>query len=896
MRRDQRKNGGNLLVKYTYMFGAGQTEGKSDMRNLLGGKGANLAEMANLNIPVPPGFTITTEACTHYLANKGLTDEMHAEILAAVEKLEKTTGKKIGDDTDPLLVSVRSGARISMPGMMDTVLNLGLNDKSVEGLSAKTENPRFAYDCYRRFISMFSDVVLNIEFNKFEKELEAQKKKSNVESDTDLSVDDLKEIIAASKKIVKKEMNFDFPQEPEKQLFMAINAVFDSWNSQRAITYRKINDIPGDWGTAVNVQSMVYGNMGDMSGTGVAFTRNPSTGENNFFGEYLINAQGEDVVAGIRTPSEISTLSEKIPAAYKQLIDICKTLEKHFKDMQDIEFTIEEGKLYMLQTRTGKRTAKSATKIAVDMVEEGLIDKKTAIMRITPAQIDQLLHPMIDPGCRQNVIAKGLPASPGAAVGKVVFTPEDAEEMAEAGEKVILVRTETSPEDIGGMFVAEGVLTVRGGMTSHAAVVGRGMGKPCVVGCGDITISESDDKKFFVGNMTIHEFDFITIDGSTGNVILGQVSLIPPEISEDIEILLGWADEVRTLGVRANADTPEDAQKALDLGAEGIGLCRTEHMFFDDERIPVVRDMILSDTEEERKKYLAKLLPMQKEDFLGILRVMQGKPVTIRYLDPPLHEFLPKVYELKEELDELKKSNAAAAEIKEVESMIDRVVNLHELNPMLGHRGCRLGLTYPEIYNMQTYAVIEAACELQKEGIAVYPELMIPLVGHVRELELVKTNVVCTAQKVMEKYGVTVEYTVGTMIELPRATMTADQIAREADFFSFGTNDLTQTTFGFSRDDVAKFIPLYIEDHILPEDPFVSIDREGVGELMRIGVEKGKSTKPDLHMGICGEHGGEPSSIHFAYSLGLDYVSCSPYRVPIARLVAAQATIENENK
>nr|WP_318785030.1 pyruvate, phosphate dikinase [Methanimicrococcus sp. At1] len=882
------------MVKYTYMFGAGQTEGKSDMRNLLGGKGANLAEMANLNIPVPPGFTITTEACTHYLANKGLTDEMHTEILAAVEKLEKSSGKKLGDNADPLLVSVRSGARISMPGMMDTVLNLGLNDVSVEGLSAKTENPRFAYDCYRRFISMFGDVVLGIEFNKFEKALEARKKKSGIESDTDLSVEDLKEIIAASKKIVQDEKGFDFPQEPEKQLFMAINAVFASWNSQRAITYRKINSIPGDWGTAVNVQSMVYGNMGDMSGTGVAFTRNPSTGENKFFGEYLINAQGEDVVAGIRTPSEISTLEKKIPDAYKQLIDICQSLEKHFKDMQDIEFTIEEGKLYMLQTRSGKRTAKSATKIAVDMVEEGLIDKKTAINRVTPAQIDQILHPMIDPSCEQKVIAKGLPASPGAAVGKVVFTPEDAEERVGAGEKVILVRTETSPEDIGGMYVAEGVLTVRGGMTSHAAVVGRGMGKPCVVGCGDITISESEDKKFFVGDLTINELDYITIDGSTGSVILGEMPLIPPEISEEIEVLLGWADEIRTLGVRTNADTPEDAQKALELGAEGIGLCRTEHMFFEEDRIPVVRDMILAESKEARELQLAKLLPMQRKDFTEILRVMQGKPVTIRYLDPPLHEFLPKVYELKEDLDKLKEKGASKDEIEKIEKMIDRVVNLHELNPMLGHRGCRLGITYPEIYNMQTRAIIEAACSLHKEGIVVKPEIMIPLVGHVRELEITKKDVNETAKKVMDECGVSIEYTVGTMIELPRATMTADQIAKEADFFSFGTNDLTQTTFGFSRDDVAKFIPLYIEKGILPEDPFVAIDQEGVGELMKIGVQKGKSAKPELKMGICGEHGGEPSSIRFAYSLGLNYVSCSPYRVPIARLVAAQATIENE--
>jgi len=877
------------------MFGAGQTEGKSNMKDLLGGKGANLAEMANLNIPVPPGFTITTEACTHYLAVKGLTDEMRGEILKAVKELEKSTGKKLGDAKDPLLVSVRSGARISMPGMMDTVLNLGLNDQSVIGLANKTENARFAFDCYRRFISMFGDVVLGIEFNVFEKVLEKRKESSKAASDTDLSAEDLKVLVNEFKEIVKKEKGFDFPQEPEKQMFMAIDAVFDSWNSQRAITYRKINNIPGDWGTAVNVQSMVYGNMGDMSGTGVAFTRDPSTGENKFFGEYLINAQGEDVVSGIRTPAEISTLEKKIPAAYKQLVDICQTLEKHFKDMQDIEFTIEESKLYMLQTRGGKRTARAAAKIAVDMVEEGLIDKKTAIMRVTPAQINQLLHPMIDPSVKQNVIAKGLPASPGAAVGKVVFTPEDAEKMKEMGEKIILVRTETSPEDIGGMYVAEGVLTVRGGMTSHAAVVGRGMGKPCVVGCGEITISP-EDKKFFVGNIEIKELDFITIDGSTGCVIMGEMPLIPPEISPEIEVLLGWADAVRDLGVRTNADTPEDAQKALDLGAEGIGLCRTEHMFFEENRIPVVRAMIMSETKEEREKYLEILLPMQREDFLGILRVMQGKPVTIRYLDPPLHEFLPKVYELQELLADLKCKNAPQEEITKIGNMIHRVVNLHELNPMLGHRGCRLGITYPEIYNMQTRAIFEAACQLVKEGVVVKPEIMIPLVGHVKELEITRKDVEETAAQVMKECGITIDYTIGTMIELPRAVITADKIAVHADFFSFGTNDLTQTTFGFSRDDVAKFLPLYIEHDVLPEDPFAVLDREGVGELMDIGVKRGRATKPGLKIGICGEHGGEPHSIRFAYEIGLDYVSCSPYRVPIARLTGAQAAIEKADK
>ena len=883
------------MSQYVYMFGAGQTEGKSDMKNLLGGKGANLAEMANLGIPVPPGFTISTEACTLYLGEGGYPKEIETEILKAVDKLEKSTGKKIGDKKDPLLVSVRSGARASMPGMMDTVLNLGLNDESVIGLAEKTGNMRFAYDCYRRFISMFGDVVLEVEFDKFEKKLEEEKKKNKIKSDTDLTVENLKSLVETYKKIIKENKGFDFPQDPEKQLFMTINAVFDSWNTQRAVIYRKLNNIPDDWGTAVNVQSMVYGNKGNTSGTGVAFTRNPSTGENKFFGEYLINAQGEDVVAGIRTPSEISTLRDRIPAAYDQLIGICKKLETHFKDMQDIEFTIEDSTLFMLQTRTGKRTASSAAKIAVDMVNEGLIDKKTAVMRVTPAQIDQLLHPMIDPTAKQNIIAKGLPASPGAAVGKVVFTPEDAERMKENGDKVILVRTETSPEDIGGMYVSEGVLTVRGGMTSHAAVVGRGMGKPCVVGCGEITIYP-DEKKFFVGSIEIKELDYITIDGSTGCVIMGQMPLIPPSISEDIEILLGWADEFRELGVRANADNPVDAQKALDLGAQGIGLCRTEHMFFEEDRIPVVRDMILSDTKEEREKHLAKLLPMQREDFIGILRVMQGKPVTIRYLDPPLHEFLPKVYELQEKLLELKMSNAKQEEIAKITTMINRVVNLHELNPMLGHRGCRLGLTYPEIYNMQTRAIFEAACQLKKEGVVVLPEIMIPLVGDVKELEITKKDVQETAKRVMEECGIEIDYTVGTMIELPRACIAADKIAQEAEFFSFGTNDLTQTAFGFSRDDVAKFIPLYIEDGILPEDPFAVIDQEGVGELMHIGITKGRKTKPNLKIGICGEHGGEPHSIRFAYEIGLDYVSCSPYRVPIARLVSAQATLDKNNK
>lgn len=881
------------MSKYVYFFGANQTEGKSKMRELLGGKGAGLAEMAQMGITVPPGFTITTEVCTMYQENSDYPDTVKKQIYEAIEKLEKAIGKKLGDDTDPLLVSVRSGARVSMPGMMDTVLNLGLNDKSVEGLAKKTENPRFAYDCYRRFISMFGDVVLSIDFNEFEKILESLKKEKKVDSDTELKVEDLKYLIDAYKKIIQEQKGFSFPQNPKDQLFMAINAVFDSWKNPRAEIYRSLNNIPGDWGTAVNVQSMVYGNMGDTSGTGVAFTRNPSTGENRFFGEYLINAQGEDVVAGIRTPSEINTLREKIPHAYEQLVDICEKLERHFKDMQDIEFTIQEGKLYMLQTRAGKRTATAATKIAVDMVREGLVDRKTALMRITPDQINQLLHPMIDPSAKLNVVGKGLPASPGAAVGKIVFTPENAESLKEQGVKTILVRLETSPDDIGGMHAAEGILTVRGGMTSHAAVVGRGMGKPCVVGCGEIVI-DMDNKKFTLGGMTFCEGEELTIDGSTGNVIQGAVALIDHEMDKDIVELLSWADDYRKLGVCANADTPEDAAKAIELGAEGIGLCRTEHMFFDEERIPVVRAMILADTAEDRKKYLKKILPMQKEDFKSILKVMAGKPVTIRYLDPPLHEFLPNMSDLEKEMAYLKLKNASKEEKDRVHTIMDRVVALQEVNPMLGHRGCRLGITYPEIYNMQTYAVFEAACELKNEGVDVRPEIMIPLIGDVRELETTKNEVVRIAREIMKEYACDLPLIVGTMIELPRAALTADKIAKEADFFSFGTNDLTQTTFGFSRDDVAKFIPIYIERNILQQDPFSSIDVEGVGALMKIGLQKGRMTKPNLKVGICGEHGGDPASIKFAESIGIDYVSCSPYRVPIARLVAAQCEIEKE--
>ena len=863
------------------------------MKDLLGGKGANLAEMANLGVPVPPGFTITTEVCVLYLKYKNYPKEAFQQIEEAIDKLETLNNKKLGDAGDPLLVSVRSGARVSMPGMMDTVLNLGLTDKSVIELANKVNDERFAYDCYRRFISMFGDVVLGLDFEKFDSLIADKKKELRVESDTDLDAKSLKELAERFKEVIKLEKGFEFPQDPKVQLYMAIDAVFESWNNPRAITYRKLNGIDESWGTAVNVQTMVYGNRGDNSGTGVAFTRNPSTGEKRFFGEYLINAQGEDVVAGIRTPDFIDTLENKIPEAYKQLVDICQTLEAHFKDMQDIEFTIQEGKLYMLQTRTGKRTAAAAMKIATDMVSEGLIDKETAITRIKAEHIDLLLHPRIDPKAKLEVIAKGLPASPGAAVGKVVFTAEAAEAMSELGEKTILVRTETSPEDIGGMAAAQGFLTVRGGMTSHAAVVGRGMGKPCVVGCGAISI-DIKNGFFMVNSHTIREHEYITIDGSSGSVIVGKVELIDAEINKDLKKLLLWADEIRTLGVRTNADNPADAGLARELGAEGIGLCRTEHMFFGDDRIPVVREMILAEDEMSRKKALNKLLPMQKADFLGIFRSMEGFPVTIRLLDPPLHEFLPDKEELDAKLRELEASGDWQ-KIGDVKKIIQRVVSLKELNPMLGHRGCRLGITYPEIYDMQVRAIMEAACELAANGLQIVPEIMIPLVSLAKELSVTRDKVCKMADKVMGEKGIKIDYHVGTMIELPRAVITADKIAAEADFFSFGTNDLTQTTFGFSRDDVSKFVPIYQKAGIIEHDPFEVLDQEGVGELMKIGIQKGRSVKPNLQMGICGEHGGEPKSIHFAHKIGLNYVSCSPYRVPIARLVAAQSTIDSRN-
>src|ERR1035437_1162872 len=863
------------------------------MKDLLGGEGANLAEMANLGVPVPSGFTITTEVCVLYLKYKNYPKESFQQIEEAIAKLETLNNKKLGDSDDPLLVSVRSGARVSMLGMMDTVLNLGLTDKSVIELANKVNDERFAYDCYRRFISMFGDVVLGLDFEKFDSLIVDKNKKLRVESDTDLDAKSLKELAERFKKVIKLEKGFEFPQDPKVQLYMAIDAVFESWNNPRAITYRKLNGIDESWGTAVNVQTMVYGNRGDNSGTGVAFTRNPSTGEKRFFGEYLINAQGEDVVAGIRTPDFIDTLEDKIPEAYKQLVDICQTLEAHFKDMQDIEFTIQEGKLYMLQTRTGKRTAAAAMKIAKDMVFEGLIDKETAITRIKAEHIDLLLHPRIDPKAKLEVIAKGLPASPGAAVGKVVFTAEAAESMSELGEKTILVRTETSPEDIGGMAAAQGFLTVRGGMTSHAAVVGRGMGKPCVVGCGAISI-DIKSGLFMVNSHTIREHEYITIDGSSGSVIVGKVELIDAEINKDLKKLLLWADEIRTLGVRTNADNPADASLARELGAEGIGLCRTEHMFFGDDRIHVVREMILAEDEMSRKKALNKLLPMQKADFLGIFRSMEGFPVTIRLLDPPLHEFLPDKEELDAKLRELEASGDWQ-KIGDVKKIIQRVVSLKELNPMLGHRGCRLGITYPEIYDMQVRAIMEAACELAANGLRIVPEIMIPLVSLAKELSVTRDKVCKMADKVMGEKGIKLDYHVGTMIELPRAVITADKIAIEADFFSFGTNDLTQTTFGFSRDDVSKFVPIYQKAGIIEHDPFEVLDQEGVGELMKIGIQKGRSVKPNLPMGICGEHGGEPKSIYFAHKIGLNYVSCSPYRVPIARLVTAQSTIDSRN-
>jgi pyruvate,orthophosphate dikinase len=905
------------MSKKVYSFGGGSSEGSSDMRNLLGGKGANLAEMSNIKIPVPAGFTITTEVCTEYYDNnRKIPSGLDKEVASALAKVEKIMNTKFGDPDNPLLLSVRSGARVSMPGMMDTVLNLGLNEQTVQGIIKKTGNPRFGWDSYRRFIQMYGDVVMDLkpadknEEDPFEVEMEKLKKSKGYSNDLELTVEDLKELVKRFKALVKSRLKRNFPDDPHEQLWEAIKAVFWSWNNDRAILYRKMNGFDDAWGTAVTVQSMVFGNMGDRCATGVAFTRDPSTGEKAFYGEYLINAQGEDVVAGIRTPQQITmagskrwakenkvsekerkekfpSLQEYMPDAYRQLEKVYLQLEKHYKDMQDIEFTIQSEKLWMLQTRTGKRTAAAAVNIAVDMVKEKLIDKKTAVMRVEPASIDQLLHPTFDPKAAKEVIAKGLPASPGAATGRVVFHADDAEELSKKGEKVILVRIETSPEDLKGMNAAQGILTQRGGMTSHAAVVARGMGKCCVSGCGAISINYSE-KKMKTGNYVINEGDYLSLNGSTGEVMIGQVKTIDARLSGNFATIIEWADEFRKLKIRTNADTPKDAKKARDFGAEGIGLCRTEHMFFEGERIRAVREMILADSLTGRKKALKKLLPMQRKDFMGILKEMQGFGVTIRLLDPPLHEFVPHDMESQEEM-----AKEMGISLEEVTA---KVKALHEFNPMLGHRGCRLGITYPEITEMQARAIFEAACELKKKGVDVKPEVMVPLVGTVKELSMQKKIIVETAEKVMAEKKVKVNYEVGTMIEVPRAALLADEIAAEASFFSFGTNDLTQMTFGYSRDDAGSFLPEYVEKKILPVDPFTVLDRAGVGMLVQMAVEKGRGVKKNLKIGICGEHGGDPDSVEFCHISGLDYVSCSPFRVPVARLAAAQAAIKNSSK
>ena len=882
-----------LTPKYVYLF----NEGKAEMKDLLGGKGANLAEMSNIGLPVPPGFTITTEACIEfYKVGKKFPAGMEEQVMEKVKVLEEQIGKKFGDAEKPLLVSVRSGAVISMPGMMDTVLNLGLNDRTVEGLAASTGNRRFAYDCYRRFLQMFGDVVLGIDHHKFEVILENQKALRKVQYDHQLTAEDWKDVIDQYKKIIERETGEPFPQDPIKQLFRAIYAVFNSWNNERAIVYRKVHKIPDDLGTAVNVQTMVFGNMGEDCGTGVAFTRNPSTGEKVLYGEYLTNAQGEDVVAGIRTPQPIAKLEQEMPDVYRQFAETCQLLEKHYRDMQDIEFTIERGKLWMLQTRNGKRTAQAAIKIAVDMLEEGLISKEEAVLRVEPSQLDQLLHRRIDPAAELEVLAKGLPASPGSASGKVVFDADLAEKLGQEGEKVLLVRMETTPDDIHGIIAAQGVLTSRGGMTSHAAVVARGMGKPCVSGCEAIKIDYAQ-KQFKVDDVVVKEGDAISIDGSTGRVMLGEVPMIEPELSAEFQKLLQIADELRVLEVRANADTPEDAAKAREFGAQGIGLTRTEHMFMAQDRLPIVQKMILAAAYEEREAALNELLPMQQSDFYGILKAMQGLPVCIRLLDPPLHEFLPNAEELLVDITTLKLTGGDQQEIKEKEELLRKVRSLSEFNPMLGHRGCRLGITYPEIYEMQARAIFQATAQLVKEGYHVMPEVEIPLVMEEKELAFLKELVNKTAADVQQQYNVEFHYSVGTMIELPRAALLADEIAAHAQFFSFGTNDLTQTTFGFSRDDAeGKFMHHYTGHKILPESPFVVLDRRGVGKLMRMAVELGRKTRPDLLIGICGEHGGEPSSVEFCHQIGLDYVSCSPYRVPIARLAAAHAAVNNKDR
>lgn len=871
-----------MSKKFVYSF----DEGNKEMRSLLGGKGANLAEMTNIGLPVPQGFTITTEACNDYYDNDHkIVQEVLDQIDEKLKQLEKEQGKTLGCETNPLLVSVRSGAVFSMPGMMDTILNLGLNDTSVKGLVAATNNERFSYDSYRRFIQMFSDVAMEVPKYKFENVLDKVKEERGYGSDLGLTTEDLKLIVEEFKKIYKAEIGEDFPQDPKKQLMLAIEAVFRSWNNPRAIVYRKLNDIPGNLGTAVNIQSMVFGNMGMTSGTGVAFTRNPSTGENKLFGEYLINAQGEDVVAGIRTPQSIDTLKEEMPEMYEQFVKITHTLEAHYKDMQDIEFTIENGKLYILQTRNGKRTAKAAINVVVDLVNDGVIDKEEAIMRIEPNQLDQLLHPTFDTKALKDAkqLAKGLPASPGAAVGKVYFYAEDAVKQVKAGERVLLVRQETSPEDIEGMVSAEGILTARGGMTSHAAVVARGMGKCCVAGCGELRVDEAA-REIRVGDLVIKEGEYMSIDGSSGCVYLGQIPMTSVEVGGNFGVFMAWVDEIRDMMVRTNADNPRDAKKAIEFGAEGIGLCRTEHMFFEEDRIPAVRKMILADNVEDRVKALDSLLPFQREDFHGIFKAMEGRPCNVRLLDPPLHEFLPHedgaIAELAGQM------GIPASELKK------RVMDLDEFNPMLGHRGCRLAVTYPEICEMQARAIAQGAILAMKEGIDVKPEIMVPLIGTVNELKMLRPIIEETVDAELEKAGMKLDYTVGTMIEIPRACVTADEIAEVADFFSFGTNDLTQMGFGYSRDDAGKFLGEYVEKGVLEKDPFQVLDQKGIGKLVEMAVKLGRQTKPELKLGICGEHGGEPSSVEFCYNQGLNYVSCSPFRVPIARLAAAQATVK----
>ncbi len=868
------------MHKYVYLF----SEGNGNMRELLGGKGANLAEMTNLGMPVPQGFTISTEACTRYYEDgEKIAQDIEDQIYEYLKKMEEITGKKFGDPHNPLLVSVRSGSRASMPGMMDTILNLGLNDEVVESFAKITGNPRFAYDSYRRFIQMYSDVVMEVGKKYFEELIDEMKVEKGVKLDTELDADDLKKLAEQFKAEYKAKLGVDFPSDPREQLMGAVKAVFRSWNNQRAIVYRRMNDIPSSWGTAVNVQSMVFGNTGDESGTGVAFTRNPATGDPHLYGEFLMNAQGEDVVAGIRTPQSIDQLKEVMPEVYDQFAAIADKLEKHYKDMQDMEFTIEKGKLYMLQTRNGKRTAQAALKIAVDMVDEGMLTKEEAIMKVEPKQLDALLHPQFDAESLKAAtpVTKGLPASPGAACGKVYFTAAEAVAAAQDGNKVVLVRLETSPEDIEGMAAAQGVMTVRGGMTSHAAVVARGMGTCCVAGCGEVKMNE-EEKYFLIGDKKVCEGDYISIDGSTGNVYLGEIKTVPASMTGDFGRFMGWADEIRTLKVCTNADTPRDAEQAVRFGAEGIGLCRTEHMFFEADRIKAMREMIVSKNEEQRRKALEKLLPMQRGDFEGLFMAMGGRPVTIRFLDPPLHEFLPQ--EEEDIIEIAGEMNMSVADLKQI------IADLHEFNPMLGHRGCRLAVTYPEIAEMQTRAVIEAAINVKKAtGLDIEPEIMIPLVGMVSELKFVKNVVTKTADEIIAQSGVEMKYLVGTMIEIPRAAVTADEIAQEAEFFSFGTNDLTQMGFGFSRDDVGKILNAYYDKKIMERDPFASLDQDGIGQLVKMAVEKGKKTRPDIKLGVCGEHGGDPASVEFFHKIGLNYVSCSPYRVPIARLAAAQA-------